>query len=76
MTNIRHTAFRLTLEDAPELGQAPAIHSFAENGMTSAKMLQETYLRFIEQESTAKKVRAKIKPGTWSMVRGRIGDPD
>ena len=76
MTNIRHTAFRLTLEEAPELGQAPAIHSFAENGMTSAKMLQETYLRFIEQESTAKKVRAKIKPGTWSMVRGRIGDPD
>ncbi|WP_244279015.1 hypothetical protein [Synechococcus sp. UW179B] len=76
MTNIRHTAFRLTLEEAPELGQAPAIHSFAENGMTSAKMLQETYLRFIEQESTAKKVRAKIKPGPWSMVRGRIEDPD
>ena len=64
MTNIRHTAFCLTLEEAPELGQAPAIHSFAENGMTPAKMLQETYLRFIEQESTAKKVRAKIKPGT------------
>jgi hypothetical protein len=76
MTNIRHTAFRLTLEDAPELGQPPAIHAFAENGMTSAKMLQETYLRFIEQESTAKKVRAKIKPGAWSMVRGRIAYPD
>lgn len=75
MTTIRHTAFRLTLEEAPELGQPPAIHAFAQNGMTSAKMLQETYLRFIEQESTAKKVRAKIKPGTWSMVRGRIGDP-
>ncbi len=76
MTNIRHTAFRLTLEEAPELGQPPAIHAFAENGMTSAKMLQETYLRFIEQESTAKKVRAKIKPGTWSMVGGRIAYPD
>jgi hypothetical protein len=76
MTNIRHTAFRLTLEDAPELGQPPAIHAFAENGMTSAKMLQETYLRFIEQESTAKKVRAKIKPGAWSMVRGRTAYPD
>ena len=73
MTNIRHTAFRLTLEEAPELGQAPAIHAFAENGMTSAKMLQETYLRFIEQESTAKKVRAKIKPGTWSNIK-RVGD--
>ena len=73
MTNIRHTAFRLTLEEAPELGQAPAIHAFAENGMTSAKMLQETYLRFIEQESTAKKVRAKIKPGSWSNIK-RVGD--
>lgn len=76
MTTIRHTAFRLTLEEAPELGQPQAIHSFAENGMTSAKRLQETYLRFIEQESTAKKVRAKIKPGTWTMIRERIGDPD
>jgi hypothetical protein len=76
MTNIRHTAFRLTLEDDPELGRPPEIHSFAENGMTSAKMLQETYLRFIEQRSTAKRSRAKIKPGTWSFFRGRIGDPD
>ena len=72
MTNIRHTAFRLTLEEAPELGRQPEIHAFAENGMTSAKMLQETYLRFIEQESTAKKVRAKIKPGTWSLQKGRV----
>ena len=64
MTNIRRTAFRLTLEEAPELGRQPEINAFAENGMTSAKMLQETYLRFIEQEPTAKKVRAKIKPGT------------
>ena len=76
MTNIRHTAFRLTLEEAPELGQPPAIHSFAENGMTSAEMLRETYLRYIDQVRSAQKVRAKIKPGTWSMVRGRIGDPD
>ena len=76
MMTIRHTAFRLTLEEAPELGQPQAIHFFAENGMTSAKRLQETYLRFIEQESTAKKVRAKIKPGTWTMIRERTGDPD
>ena len=76
MTNIRHTAFRLTLEEAPELGQEPWIGAFAKNGMTSAPMLRETYLKHIEEELTAKKVRAKIKPGTWSMVRGRIGDPD
>ena len=76
MTNIRHTAFRLTLEEAPELGTQRHIHSFATNAGTHPDMLQKTYLRFIEQESTAKEMRAKIKPGTWSMVRGRIGDPD
>ena len=51
MRNIRHTAFRLMLEEALELGRQTEVHAFAENGMTSVKMLQETYLRFIEQES-------------------------
>ena len=74
MVNIRHTAFRLTLEEAPELGTQSHIHSFAMNAGTSVEMLQGTYLRFIDQEATAKQMRAKIKPGTWSMVRGRIGD--
>ena len=54
MTNIRHTAFRLTLEEVPELGSPPGIYAFAQNGMTSAEMLQRTYLRFIEEEATAK----------------------
>ena len=76
MMNIRHTAFRLTLKEAPELGTQRHIHSFAANAGTTPDMLQKTYLLFIEQESTAKQMRAKIKPGTWSMVRGRIGDPD
>lgn len=76
MTSIRHTAFRLTLEEDPDLGRLPGIHAFAENGLTSAKMLQETYLRFIEQESTAKKTRAKIKPGNWSLHKGRVGNND
>jgi hypothetical protein len=69
MTNIRHTAFRLTLEDDPRLGQEPRIHAFAANGLTSAEMLRATYLRFIEEESTAKESRAKIKPGTWSLQK-------
>ena len=69
MTNIRHTAFRLTLEEAPELGRAPGIVAFAANANTSQEMLQETYLQFVDQESTAKKVRAKMKPGTWSLLR-------
>lgn len=70
-TNIRHTAFRLTLEDLPELGQQPAIHAFAENGRTSAIMLNQRYLRFIEAEKIAKKARQIIKPGDWSL-QGRI----
>ena len=69
MTNIRHTAFRLTLEEVPDLGRQPDIHAFAANGNTSVEMLQETYLRFIEHESTAKKVRAKVKPGRWALTR-------
>ena len=72
MTNIRHTAFRLTLEEVPELGSQPAIFAFAQNGMTSAEMLQRTYLRFIEEESTAKRARSQIRPGDWSLVR-RVG---
>lgn len=72
MTNIRHTAFRLTLEEVPELGSPPAIFAFAQNGMTSAEMLQRTYLRFIEEEATAKRARAQIRPGDWSMVK-RVG---
>jgi hypothetical protein len=76
MTNIRHTAFRLTLEEAPELGTQRYIHSFAANAGTSPQMLQDTYLRFIERESTAKQMRAKIKPGIWSLVLRRVGDPD
>ena len=69
MTNIRHTAFRLTLEDDPRLGQEPRIHAFAANGLTSAEMLRATYLRFIEEEATAKRTRAKIKPGAWSLQK-------
>ena len=33
-------------------------------------MLQRTYLRFIEEESTAKRARAQIRPGDWSLVKG------
>jgi len=69
MTNIRHTAFRLTLEEVPELGSAPGIFAFAQNGMTSAEMLQRTYLRFIEEEATAKRARSQIRPGEWSMLK-------
>ena len=68
-TTIRHTAFRLTLEEVPELGQYPGIVTFAENGHTSPPMLQQTYLKYIEEERLAKQLRSKMKPGEYSMVR-------
>jgi hypothetical protein len=46
------------------------ILAFAQNWMTSAEMLQRTYMRFIEEEATAKRARAQIRPGDWSMVKG------
>ena len=67
MTNIRHTAFRLTLEEAPELGQEPGIHAFGTNGLNSTEMLRATYLRLIGEEATTKRTRAKIELGSWSL---------
>jgi len=40
--------------------------------ITPDKMLQRTYLRFIEEEATSKMARAQIQPGEWSMVK-RVG---
>ena len=61
-TTIRHTAFRLTLEDMPELGLPPDINAFADNGHTSPQMLRETYLRYIDAEKTASRARKTIEP--------------
>ena len=68
-TNIRHTAFRLTLEEYPELGQVPAINDFALNGRTSPDMLYKTYLRYFEGRKTAKVARTKLKPSEYTLVR-------
>ena len=68
-TTIRHTAFRLTLEEVPELGIPPDINSFATNAHTSAPMLRKTYLNYMDTEKTAEKARAKIKPSEYSLVR-------
>ncbi len=59
-TTIRHTAFRLTLEEVPSLGIPPEINAFADNGHTSPQQLRETYLRFIELERTATYLSSKI----------------
>ena len=54
-TTIRHTDFRLTLEEFPKLGVPPRIDAFAFTGHTSAQMLQERYLKYID----AKKMQRK-----------------
>ncbi len=59
-TTIRHTAFRLTLEEFPELGQVPKINSFAANGHTSEAMLRKNYLNYIQSESVAVEARKVI----------------
>ena len=71
-TTIRHTAFRLTLEEFPELGQVPKINSFAANGHTSAEMLRKRYLKTIDRQNVADKARAKLKPSDWSLIK-RVG---
>ena len=55
--------------EAPELGQEPGIQAFAANGLTSVEMLRATYLRFIEEDATAKRSRVKIQPGSWSLQK-------
>ena len=62
-TTLRHTAFRLTLEEMPELGQYPAIKQFAKNGGTSDTMLKSTYLDYIDDVDLGKKARSTIKEG-------------
>lgn len=54
LTEIRHTAFRLTLEERPELGRVPDIDPFARNGHTSPEMLRRHYLRYMDIETSAR----------------------
>ena len=59
-TTIRHTAFRLTLEEMPSLGIPPQINAFADNGHTSPQQLRDTYLRWIDADKTAREAREQI----------------
>ena len=68
-THIRHTAFRVTLEDRPELGNDGNIDTFAANGHTSARELRDTYLKDIKLARLAKKSREAIPERSWAMVR-------
>ena len=69
-THIRHTAFRLTLEDDPELSATPmALATFGKNGHTTTDMLYKNYLNSIESERTALKAQKKIKPKSYELIK-------
>ena len=70
-TTIRHTAFRLTLEDDQSLWVPPQIGSFAANGHTSVQQLQDTYLNYILSEQTAETTRENIRSAGW-LTNGRV----
>ena len=65
----RHTAFRLTLEEHPDLGKEPDIQFFAANGNTSPEMLRETYLKYIQRGKVASTAREKLKESSWSLIK-------
>jgi len=67
---IRHTAFRLTLEDNPDLGSNPmALATFGRNGHTSPDMLWKHYLKSIESEKTALKAQKQIKSKSYELIK-------
>ena len=51
-THIRHTAFRVTLENPPELGKEGYIDNYP--GLTSAQELRDSYLKDIKLAQLAK----------------------
>ena len=70
-TTIRHTAFRLTLQEVPELGTQEYIDRFARNGHTSADQLRKTYLKIFQGEEMLVRFKDQFRPSNWSL-QGRI----
>ena len=70
---IRHTAFRLLLEEDPDLHSVAGLNEVAAAGNTSADQLRETYLNPIQSAANAANIRSRLKPAEWSMVK-RVGD--
>ena len=58
---IRNTAFRLTLEDNPEIEVTYKTFTFASNCHTRRNVLRETYLLVIDREKVDKGYQRKIK---------------
>ena len=68
-THIRHTAFRVTLVDRPELGKEGYIDTVSVNGLTSAQELRDTYLKDIKLAQLAKESREVIPEMSRAMVK-------
>ena len=62
-TTLRHTAFRLTLEEYEGLQKMDELIQFAKNGHTSVEMLQKHYLNQMNLEKATKRARAIIPEG-------------
>ncbi len=65
-TTIRHTAFRLMLEDDPSLWVGHKLRDFARNGHTSPDQLQTTYITPIQSAQTAKETRENLRSKGWN----------
>jgi hypothetical protein len=72
-TQIRHTAFRLLLEEDPQLHSVAGLSSVSAAGNTSIDQLRKTYLDPIQSAANAADIRSRLKPADWSMVK-RVGD--
>ena len=68
-TNVRHTTFRHHLEDDPTLGQYPKINDFARNGLTTAPMLQKTYINYISREQSLRDSKKKMRRSDYTLTK-------
>ena len=70
LTNIRHTAFRLTLEELDMVSfDEQEMRLFADNGNTSVEMLRKTYLKYIQRGKLASKARKNLPSNSWAMQK-------
>ena len=70
LTNVRHTAFRLTLEELDMVSlDEQELRLFADNGNTSVEMLRKTYLKYIQRGKLASKARKNLPSNSWAMQK-------
>jgi len=72
LTTIRHTSFRLTLEEMPPLRDEQDIRFFADNGNTGVESLRKTYLKYTQKSSFLSDVRKSMPKQSWAFFKGRV----